>query len=667
MPSSEIRVAICTPLYNHREITDRFVRNIIATTQTNINWKLFLLDNGSTDDTAHWLRTSIPDMNRVKAVFSDENLGFGGGNDKLADVARSTFQPDYYIFLSNDVMVECPDWIDRLVETIKDFEDKAIAGPHVVVDNMLTAERGIPITYVAGWCMAMPVEAFYKVGGFGSEFGAGFFEDVWLSYRLAKAGYRLVDIGNDGYHHLGSQTIGDGSFDISALTAKNQGIFFNLIDQARTAGPKINGKNRIVIYCPGNYRFNDGDYEGKGVGGAEATLILMTRALAKLGWRVDVYNNPSKAGQFSGVNYHSLDSFRYSDEADIFVLFRSSMPLLSRVNAKVKVFWSCDQYTSNDWHEMILPFVDRIFCISPYHTDHLISHYHINPNNIFTTSCCINEADYVDSEIRKIPGKLLYCSVPRRGLEHLLRYFPKIKEKVPHAELYITSDYRLWGTVPDDTEFREMFANQEGVHYLGKISRGELVRHQLESEVMAYPCTYEECFCISAAECQAAGAVPVITDIGAISTTVLSGVIIRKQPGTAPYEELFVENVIKLLTEPGFAETLRSLGIKGVLNTYGSEVVAQSWSSEFKRLLRIHAKLDPQNSKEPTQVDFDEFKKKITHQMRTRIEFAQSTLIIINGERYEGKEVLIPMDQVGEVKRMITERYGSEHIISIDN
>ena len=37
----------------------------------------------------------------------------------------------------------------------------------------------------------------------------------------------------------------------------------------------------------------------------------------------------------------------------------------------------------------------------------------------------------------------------------------------------------------------------------------ELVRWQRQAKVMAYPCTFPEGFCVSAAECMAAGAVPV--------------------------------------------------------------------------------------------------------------------------------------------------------------
>jgi len=42
------------------------------------------------------------------------------------------------------------------------------------------------------------------------------------------------------------------------------------------------------------------------------------------------------------------------------------------------------------------------------------------------------------------------------------------------------------------------WTKKDSVKFLGKISREELVKHQLTSQVMAYPSTYDECFCIAA-------------------------------------------------------------------------------------------------------------------------------------------------------------------------
>jgi glycosyltransferase involved in cell wall biosynthesis len=128
--------------------------------------------------------------------------------------------------------------------------------------------------------------------------------------------------------------------------------------------------------------------------------------------------------------------------------------------------------------------------------------------------------DDYNQEIEKIPGRCIFCSVPDRGLEILRMMWPKIKRDAPHASLVITADYRLWGAPgPRNHQHRMSWLHQEDVVFLGAIPRRELVREQLAAQVHSFPCTYEELFCISAAECQVAGALPVTSNIGALETT----------------------------------------------------------------------------------------------------------------------------------------------------
>ena len=91
---------------------------------------------------------------------------------------------------------------------------------------------------------------------------------------------------------------------------------------------------------------------------------------------------------------------------------------------------------------------------------------------------------------------------------------------MPDAELVITSDFTLWGLRSRRADWERHFARMDGVRYAGAVDRPELVQIQRSSRVMAFPCHFEEAFCLAAAECMAAGAVPVTTDDYALSSTV---------------------------------------------------------------------------------------------------------------------------------------------------
>ena len=110
--------------------------------------------------------------------------------------------------------------------------------------------------------------------------------------------------------------------------------------------------------------------------------------------------------------------------------------------------------------------------------------------------------------------------MPDRGLYYLKDLFPAIRKRVNNATLVITSDFSLWGRATAKDAFVQFFAHQSGVEYLGHVDRRRLVDEQLRARVLAYPCTFEEGFCIAAAECMAAGAVPVTTNAFALTTTV---------------------------------------------------------------------------------------------------------------------------------------------------
>jgi glycosyltransferase involved in cell wall biosynthesis len=180
----------------------------------------------------------------------------------------------------------------------------------------------------------------------------------------------------------------------------------------------------------------------------------------------------------------------------------------------------------------------------------------------------IEVADYAD-----VPPKperlLLYCSVPDRGLYYLKDLFPRIRRSVPGARLAITSDFSLWGAQPAKDAFLKFFAGQDGIDYVGHVSRPDLVAWQRRARVMAYPCRFEEGFCLAAAECMAAGAVPVTTRRYALVTTVGDGgVLIGGHPRGWLYRRRFVRACVELLTDDAAWEAVASRGRSRALRDY---------------------------------------------------------------------------------------------------
>lgn len=158
----------------------------------------------------------------------------------------------------------------------------------------------------------------------------------------------------------------------------------------------------------------------------------------------------------------------------------------------------------------------------------------------------------------KAGNRLLDSSMPDRGLAHLARWFPRIRARVPDAELHVTGDFTLYGWPSGRAGYEKLFEGVDGVRYHGRVSRSERVELQRSAKVLAFPCTFPEGFCLAAAEAMAAGAVPVTSDAFALTTTVgPAGVLIPGHPGGGRrrtlhrwlYGRRFVRAAVRLLTD----------------------------------------------------------------------------------------------------------------------
>ena len=253
-----------------------------------------------------------------------------------------------------------------------------------------------------------------------------------------------------------------------------------------------------------------------GIGGAEQALLTLCSAWKYFGNDVTLYNDPRELNA-SSFEQRAIASFNPQENRDILIIFRSPNPI--SYNAKgFKLWWSCDQFTIDSFKDFAST-VQKIVTISPYHSDYFKRMYGIE--NSIPIDIPIRTWEY-KSKVEKIPKRCIFTSIPDRGLLPLCAAWAQIVAQVPDASLAITSDWRLWdSTITDEPTrpYRLAFAGLPNVQYYGAIKRSQLVQLQLEAEVHLYPCVYEELFCISVAESQVAGVLPITSDAGALRTT----------------------------------------------------------------------------------------------------------------------------------------------------
>jgi glycosyltransferase involved in cell wall biosynthesis len=237
------------------------------------------------------------------------------------------------------------------------------------------------------------------------------------------------------------------------------------------------------------------DIEGRGVGGAELSMLTLMDVFAKRGHEVTVYNNPKTPGVYNGVTFANLDNYNNRHPKDVVIVFRSPNKRYDKTQMPKtvkKIWWSTDQFTVGSFSALAQT-VDHIVTISPHHTAYFQSNYSISAKKMTNLDLGVRLSEY-DQEIEKIKGRLIFCSIPDRGLPILHAAWALIKRDVPDASLAITSDYTLWGVSANNSQHRLQWAGKDDVHFLGKVPRSRLVKLQLQSEIMAYPSVYEELF-----------------------------------------------------------------------------------------------------------------------------------------------------------------------------
>jgi glycosyltransferase involved in cell wall biosynthesis len=331
-----------------------------------------------------------------------------------------------------------------------------------------------------------------------------------------------------------------------------------------------------------------GDIYGRGVGGAELAMLSLVETFAKRGHIVRVYNDPSEPGVHNGVQFLPRSEYNNRGKRDALIVFRSPNPLVrwEDLSSIAAVWWSTDQYTVGSFEELS---AKAHFCvtISPRHTEYHIANYRIPREKIGHIDLGVRLEDYRPG-VERIVNRLIFCSVPDRGLAVLHAAWPLIKKRVPTASLVITSDYRLWGlSTPQNQHHRLMWASHPDVDFKGRVPRMELTMLQQQAEIHAYPCTYDELFCITAAECQVAGALPVTSTFGALASTNEWGVQIGGRPTDESFVRHFVTRIASLLLdEREYLAARRATMMTAARLRFDYGHIAEQWEYlfEHKRL-----------------------------------------------------------------------------------
>src|ERR1017187_1579742 len=131
---------VVIPNWNGKDLLAKYIPSVRTALAGNPANQILVVDNGSTDGSADFLRDTFPE---VTVLALPQNLGFGGGSNAGFRAAKN----DVVVLLNSDMRV-APDFLAPLLEGFRDPEVFAVSCQIFFTDpNRLREETGL----TQGW------------------------------------------------------------------------------------------------------------------------------------------------------------------------------------------------------------------------------------------------------------------------------------------------------------------------------------------------------------------------------------------------------------------------------------------------------------------------------------------------------------------------------------
>lgn len=232
-----MEISLVIPNYNGRRLLEE---NLPAVLRACPEVEIIVVDDASTDDSVVFLRKNY---SQVKVVVHPQNLRFAAACNSGVAVARGRI----VVLLNNDVAPE-KDFLKPLLTHFTDqkvfsvgCKEKDIVAGKTVFSGRAEGEfkRGVPINWrakdqtggetlwTAGGSMAVDRQKWQELGGMDTLFRPAYWEDIDLSWRAKKRGWKVLFEPKSvvNHHHESTNPSAFGKSRMKAFGYKNQFLF----------------------------------------------------------------------------------------------------------------------------------------------------------------------------------------------------------------------------------------------------------------------------------------------------------------------------------------------------------------------------------------------------------------------------------------------------------
>ena len=167
--------------------------------------------------------------------------------------------------------------------------------------------------------------------------------------------------------------------------------------------------------------------------------------------------------------------------------------------------------------------IDFIVFVSEWQRQEFIKAYGFSDEDLKHTLVLRNAIEPIEKHDKPTDViRLIYTSVPLRGLSLLYSAFNDISPEYDNVELDVYSSFNVYGRPDLDARYERLFDSLQThpkINYYGTVSNTEIKDALKCSHIFAYPSTFKETSCISLIEAMSANLWCVHSDIGGLAET----------------------------------------------------------------------------------------------------------------------------------------------------
>jgi hypothetical protein len=355
---------------------------------------------------------------------------------------------------------------------------------------------------------------------------------------------------------------------------------------------------KVLIYT--GYQkvpFNKTTWKEFGTGGTEYSAIKLADYLFSEGHTV-IVSGEVISEVANGVIYQNIREIETHQHFDVVIAtsYIHYIKLLEDLNITYdkSFFWihneafypwyNGESLPNNGMDYLTDSRLTKVVAVSHYHKLMLETTYPQIKDKLVVIENAIDPFDWGDIKVKKIENKFIYTSAADRGLSNLLKIWPKIKEKIPNASLWVA-------TPPYGLEWYDTYkVDLPDVNFIGNLSPTELYTHIKSSDYWLYPSQYNETYCITALEMMYGKVKIVSTDTGNLMN-LLSG---RASLISTPSDEVLLQD--QIFKEFEYLYNNKTLQLETIYNSH-EYAKKQGWSVRVEswiKLMNIGNKLHPE-------------------------------------------------------------------------